>query len=139
MSNIRLRAHTCHPRSGANPAYTAEELEYQLGATKARILISHAGSLPVALEAAQKAGVPHDRVVVFDEVPGVMNVTLHTLVEEGLAQPQAFVERRLAPGEGRRKLAFLSFSSGTTGRPKVKLRLTYRTTKFGARALTRCI
>ncbi|KAI1786898.1 amp dependent CoA ligase [Ganoderma leucocontextum] len=104
--------------SGANPAYTADELEYQLEATRARILISHAGSLPVALVAAQKAGIPHDRVVVFDEIPGSKNVTVHTLVEEGLAQPQAFVERRLAPGEGRRKLAFLSFSSGTTGRPK---------------------
>ncbi|TBU63558.1 amp dependent CoA ligase [Dichomitus squalens] len=104
--------------SGANPAYTAEELEYQLGVTKARVLISHAGSLPVALAAAHKAGVPFDRVVVFDEVPGAKNVTVHQLVDEGLSQPQAFIEPRLAPGEGRKKLAFLSFSSGTTGRPK---------------------
>lgn len=123
--------------SGANPAYTAEELEYQLKAAKARILISHAASLPVALVAAQKARIPHDHVIVFDEVSGARNVTLHTLVEEGLAQPQAFVERRLAPGEGKKKLAFLSFSSGTTGRPKVKLRLTSKVRGHDAGMLTR--
>ena len=132
------RSDTHHPSSGANPAYTAEELEYQLGATKARVLISHAGSLSVALAAAQKAGIPHDRVVLFDEIQGTTNVTVDTLVEEGLAQPQAFVERRLAPGEGKKKLAFLSFSSGTTGRPKVKLRLTCRNAGDGAKVLTQC-
>ena len=87
--------------------------------TKARVLLSHPGSLPVALAAAQKAGIPHDRVVVLDPVPGAQNVSLQELIDEGLAQPQAFVEPRLAPGEGKTKLAFLSFSSGTTGRPKV--------------------
>ena len=117
----RVTSHLANANRGANPAYTAEELEYQLGATKARVLISHPGSLPIALEAAQKAGIAHDRVVVFDETPGVKNVTLDALIKEGLSQPQAFVEPRLAPGEGRTKLAFLSFSSGTTGRPKVCL------------------
>lgn len=29
-----------------------------------------------------------------------------------------FVEKRLAPGEAKKKLAFLCFSSGTTGKPK---------------------
>ncbi|RDX52610.1 amp dependent CoA ligase [Lentinus brumalis] len=104
--------------SGANPAYTAEELEYQLSATKARVLITHPGSLSVALAAAKKAGIPPERVVVFDAAEGANNTTIHELVEEGLAQPQRYVERRLAPGEGKKKLAFLSFSSGTTGRPK---------------------
>ena len=114
-----------HPtsHSGANPAYTADELEYQLGVTKARVLLSHPGSLPVALAAAKKAGVPSERVIVFDAVEGANNTTVHTLIEEGLAQPQQFVERRLAPGEGKKKLAFLSFSSGTTGRPKVRAHL----------------
>ena len=84
------------------------------------MLIAHASSLPVALAAAKKAGVPSERVIVFDAVEGANNTTVHTLIEEGLAQPQQFVERRLAPGEGKKKLAFLSFSSGTTGRPKVR-------------------
>ena len=89
------------------------------------MLVSHAGSLPVALAAAQRAGIPQDRIVVFDseEAKGVKHSTVQTLVEEGLARPQAFVDRRLAPGEGKRKLAFLSFSSGTTGKPKVWISL----------------
>ena len=106
---------------GANPAYTADELEYQLTATKARVLIAHPGSLPVALVAARASGIPPERVVVFNPVGDAKNakLTVDALIEEGLAHPQAFVEPRLAPGGGKKKLAFLSFSSGTTGRPKV--------------------
>ena len=84
------------------------------------VVVTGAVSLPVALAAAKKAGVPSERVIVFDAVEGANNTTVHTLIEEGLAQPQQFVERRLAPGEGKKKLAFLSFSSGTKGRPKVR-------------------
>ncbi|KAI0325517.1 amp dependent CoA ligase [Cubamyces sp. BRFM 1775] len=104
--------------TGANPAYTADELVYQLTTTKARVLVAHPGSLPTALEAAHKAGLPANRVVVFESVPGANNTTAEELVVQGLEHTQQFVERRLRPGEGKRKLAFLSFSSGTTGRPK---------------------
>lgn len=48
-------------------------------------------------------------------------ISLDELVSEGLSSPASFEEIRLAPGEGKSKLAFLSFSSGTTGRPKVHL------------------
>ena len=86
-------------------------------------LVAHSTSLPIALVAAKKAGVPNVRVVVFDAVEGVNLTTVDALVEEGLPQPQQFVERQLAPAEGKKKLAFLSFSSGTTGRPKVRAQL----------------
>ncbi|KAI0657465.1 amp dependent CoA ligase [Cubamyces menziesii] len=110
--------------TGANPTYTADELTYQLSATKARVLIAHPAALSVALEAARGAGIPAERVVLFNDDAGVAeprargHVTIEQLVAEGLEQTQRFVERRLGPGEGKRKLAFLSFSSGTTGRPK---------------------
>ncbi|OJT02330.1 4-coumarate--CoA ligase-like 7 [Trametes pubescens] len=120
---LKLRWNINYPVAicGANPAYTADELLYQLTATKARVLIAHPGSLPVALEAARGARIPLDRVVVFDAVHGASNTTVHELIAEGLEHTQQFVERRLQPGEGKRKLAFLSFSSGTTGRPKTTL------------------
>ncbi|KAI8989132.1 amp dependent CoA ligase [Trametes punicea] len=104
--------------TGANPAYTADELLYQLTATGARLLIAHPGSLPIALEAARGAALPPERVVVFDAVPGANITTVHTLIAQGLEHTQRFAEPRLQPGESKRKLAFLSFSSGTTGRPK---------------------
>jgi 4-coumarate--CoA ligase len=45
--------------------------------------------------------------------------TVQNVIDEGLASTSTFQERVLQPGEGKTKVAFLSFSSGTTGRPKV--------------------
>ncbi|KAI0672316.1 amp dependent CoA ligase [Trametes maxima] len=111
--------------TGANPAYTADELEYQLAATKTCVLIAHPGSLVIALEAARRAGLPAERVAVFDAPPAPESAgtssnfaSVDALIAQGLEHTQRFVERKLQPGEGKRKLAFLSFSSGTTGRPK---------------------
>ena len=114
---------------GANPAYTAGELQYQLEATKAKLLITSNLSYPVAIAAAKAVGLPLDRVVLFDPLENTASslythATLHELVKEGLEKPQCFTERKLKHGEGKTKLAFLSFSSGTTGKPKV-LRVSY--------------
>jgi len=76
----------------------------------------------VGLEAARAAGLPSDRIIVLDAQADASSTSLYptisSLVDEGLAQQTTFVERRLKPGEGKTKLAFLSFSSGTTGKPK---------------------
>lgn len=110
--------------SGANPAYTAGELQYQLEATKAKLLITSNLSYPVAIAAAMSVGLPLDHIVLFDPLENAASssynhATLHELVKEGLGKPQGFTERKLERGEGKTKLAFLSFSSGTTGKPKV--------------------
>lgn len=108
--------------TGANPAYTHEELTYQLTSSKARIIIAHPNSLQVALVAAKNAGIPPDRIIPLDTVhgprSGIVVPDLHELIVYGLAHQPHFVERTLKPGEGRTKIAFLSYSSGTTGKPK---------------------
>jgi acyl-CoA synthetase (AMP-forming)/AMP-acid ligase II len=108
--------------SGANPSYTSEELAYQLSTTKASVLIAHPGVLQAAVAAAQQAGLPLDRIVPLDTVHTLRSSPvapdLHELIAYGLARQPNFVERRLRPGEGKTKIAFLSFSSGTTGKPK---------------------
>ncbi|KAG9315614.1 hypothetical protein JVU11DRAFT_3256 [Chiua virens] len=104
--------------SGANPAYTASELLHQLELSKATLVICGSGSLNTAVSAARQAGLQESRVVVFDEVPGGAHVSVEALVQEGLRMKQCFVEPRLKPGEAKTKLAFLNFSSGTTGKPK---------------------
>ena len=83
-------------------------------------------ALPVALAAAEKTGIPHTRIAVFDipnlpprDAKKVPFATVGELIHTGLASPPAFEERRLSTGEATRKPAFLCFSSGTTGRPKV--------------------
>ncbi|KAH9081565.1 amp dependent CoA ligase [Lactarius deliciosus] len=108
--------------TGANPGYTHEELTHQITTAKASILIAHPDSLKVALLAAQNAGIPPDRVIPLDTIhgprPSTIAPDLHELITYGLAHQPYFVERALQPGEGRTKIAFLSFSSGTTGKPK---------------------
>ncbi|KAF7365396.1 Phenylacetyl-CoA ligase [Mycena venus] len=105
--------------SPANPDFGRKELEYQLKATKATLIIIHPDALETATSAAQTLGLSLDRILVFD-VQGASTgkfVTVDHLVKRGL-QLKAFSERKLGPGEGKTKLAFLSFSSGTTGTPK---------------------
>lgn len=90
---------------------------------KAAVIITHPDSLNVALASAHAAGVPADRVILFD-VEGAdtaQRLTVQALVSQGLASAPNFTERKLAPGEGKTKVAFLNFSSGTTGRPKVSV------------------
>lgn len=76
----------------------------------------------MAVSAARSAGLSLERIILFDAVHDVISYphpSIHELVVEGLSSPQSFAERHLMPGEGKHKLAFLSFSSGTTGKAKV--------------------
>ncbi|KZT72456.1 acetyl-CoA synthetase-like protein [Daedalea quercina L-15889] len=109
--------------TAANPAYTADELVHSLTTTKSKLLVVHPWNLKVALEAAKIAKLPADRVLLLEALPATENAgarfaTVPQLVTEGAQTKQAFRERKLRKGEGKTKLAFLSFSSGTTGLPK---------------------
>ena len=92
-----------------------------LKTTKAKLLVVHPWNLSVALEAAKIAKLPSDRIVLLDQVPGkdgAKFTTVPQLVEAGAKAKNTYTERKLEKGEGKTKLAFLSFSSGTTGLPK---------------------
>ncbi|KAJ6575367.1 amp dependent CoA ligase [Mycena capillaripes] len=106
----------------ANPGYSADELLHQLNTTKAALLLVYADFLPTALSAAKIAGLPEDRIVVIEPSAASpfngKHETLSKLVSFGSSKPQNFQQRKLAPGEAKTKVAFYSFSSGTTGKPK---------------------
>ncbi|KIK04117.1 hypothetical protein K443DRAFT_93794 [Laccaria amethystina LaAM-08-1] len=110
--------------SGANPDFLANELLYQVRATRASMIIAHPESLRIALEVAETAGLPQDCVVLFNVESSMSTYskserdTIDDLVEYGLNMKTSFSEKRLDPGEAKTRLAFLSFSSGTTGQPK---------------------
>ncbi|KZS99949.1 amp dependent CoA ligase [Laetiporus sulphureus 93-53] len=101
----------------ANPAYTASELVHQLKITNARLILVHSAHYAVALEAARTVGIPEANIILVEGSTGKA-ATVPELIEEGARAPKAYEERRLAPGEAKTKLAFLNFSSGTTGLPK---------------------
>ena len=115
--------------SCANPSYTVDELVHQLRLTNALVVFSSPDSVDTALAAARQCGIPADHVVVMDskfsKVSDASKVisfpSVDDLIKEGLSRPASFIERKLEPGEAKTKLAFLSFSSGTTGKPKVLL------------------
>lgn len=107
--------------SGANPLFTPDELVYQMQATNASVVITHPESLSVALSASRATRLPAERIILFN-VDGASygaQTTVQNVIDEGLASTSTFQERVLQPGEGKTKVAFLNFSSGTTGKPKV--------------------
>ncbi|KAF2139184.1 uncharacterized protein K452DRAFT_360883 [Aplosporella prunicola CBS 121167] len=109
----------------ANAAYSAPEIEYQLKDSGAKCLFTCSTLLDTALEAAEKAGLPRNRIYLIDlpkEFTGGKATpqgfkTLDQLGLEGAQLPR-LEPVRLAPGEGRKRTAFLCYSSGTSGLPK---------------------
>lgn len=100
-----------------------DELHYLLTTVKPSLLLVHPLVLGTAQAAAKKAGLPADRVVVFEHLPNSIStsqLSFQSLVTEGLSKDRSFIEKRLARGESKTKIAFLCSSSGTTGRPKVR-------------------
>lgn len=83
--------------------------------------------LDVALEAARLYGLPDDRVVLLDAPDRTLGPvrnpptrdTVPDLINKGSNQPYCFVEPVFRAGEGKTRVALLSWSSGTTGTPKV--------------------
>ncbi|GES66499.1 acetyl-CoA synthetase-like protein [Aspergillus terreus] len=90
-----------------NPSYRAEELVHPLKDAKAKAIVTQRAQAPAALDAARRAGIPHDRVIILDELP-------QDLTDDGTAYgPHA--PPIVQPDQ---ELAFLVYSSGTTGLPK---------------------
>jgi len=92
-----------------------DELLHQLTTAKARLIITFSGFLKTALQAAKAAGLPDKAIVLLDGT-SKDRVSVTELVALGSKSPVSFKEPRLKPGEAKTKIAFLSFSSGTTGK-----------------------
>lgn len=110
--------------SAANAAYSAPELAHQLVDSRCKALFTCLPSLPSALEAAEKAGIPKSRVYIIDlpaEFTGSAKTpagfkTLEQFITEGCSLPP--VERaKWGPGQAAKQTAFLCYSSGTSGLP----------------------
>ncbi|KAK2749532.1 hypothetical protein FQN55_003229 [Onygenales sp. PD_40] len=108
-----------------NAASTADELTYQLQASKSSVLFTSAPVLETALEAAANCGIPRSRVFLLDMpqdvLGGLESPTEFTSVNQiihrgsGLGNLEPL---KWEKGQGAKQCAYLCFSSGTSGLPK---------------------
>jgi len=96
--------------SPANPAYTEDELLHQLCDSRATAIITIPELLPVAKAAGVRAGIPNDRIILYKgQQDGHKN--WKNLLSDNHAES---TRGKIKPGD----LAFLAYSSGTTGLAK---------------------
>ena len=106
--------------SGANPIYTVTEVVYQIENTGAAALFVHPDLLDTALSAAEKAGLPRERLFLFNDSPtpatkGVKD-WFSILGDDAAAERYAWP--KLDARQAKTTIATINYSSGTTGLPK---------------------
>lgn len=102
--------------SPANPTYTASELAHQIADTGSKIIVVHAAALAATQQACLQLGLTNVKLVGIGSCSNqdVKMVTPMTSVRIcGAANPNL-----LRPDVQTDDLAFLVYSSGTTGKPK---------------------
>lgn len=101
--------------SPANPTYTVEELTFQLQNSEAKALATQRALLPVARAAARKAGLPEDRIVLIGDERDSAGLFKHFTSIRNISGTVRFRRPRVDP---KNDVAYLVYSSGTTGLPK---------------------
>ncbi|KAF4334051.1 4-coumarate ligase-like 7 [Fusarium beomiforme] len=104
----------------ASSAHSASELEHQLRSSGAKALFTCAPLLSTALKAASAVGIP-DKHIFLLPLPNTPSEgrfkTIEDLISEGQNLPSLETPAWI-PGQGKRQVAYLCYSSGTSGLPK---------------------
>ncbi|KAI8095185.1 hypothetical protein BDF21DRAFT_405361 [Thamnidium elegans] len=99
----------------ANPLFTKFELQKMLTVSKAKYIIAHPINIDIALEAAEATGIPKSNVWSICADPANRVPDWRSMVVRGPEESDAI---KLTVEESKSTLAYLCFSSGTTGQPK---------------------
>lgn len=101
--------------SPANPGYSADELAFQLTNSGSKAIITTSDFLPTALKAAKKSNIPEDRVILLGNGRDPTHKVKHWTNIRKTSGAIRYRRRKMDPDKD---LAFLVYSSGTTGLPK---------------------
>ena len=101
--------------SPANPAYTVDELVYQLKDSGSSAIVTQKPLLQTALKAAKEAGISEDRIILIGDEKDASYKFKHFTSVRNLAGTSRYRRAKMDP---QKDIAFLPYSSGTTGRPK---------------------
>ena len=106
--------------TGANPIYTVNEVSYQMKVLDASVLFVHPSLLESGLKAAKEAGIPQNRIFLFDDVESKQIKGIEDW-RSMLGSDMDAEKWTWDPLEGKAAedtVACINFSSGTTGLPK---------------------
>ncbi|PVH90340.1 acetyl-CoA synthetase-like protein [Periconia macrospinosa] len=108
----------------ASAAYSARELEHQLRDSRSKAIFTCDSLLPIAIQAASAAGLSDDHVYLLEpsnqthgDSASHARKSVDELVLEGMNEPP-LEELCWETGQGARQVAYLCYSSGTSGPPK---------------------
>ena len=101
--------------SPANPGYTTDELAFQLKDAGAKGIVTQLPLLERALQAAKVVGIPEERVILMGDERDPQYRYKHFTSVKNLSGTSRYRKSKIDPAND---LAFLPYSSGTTGKPK---------------------
>nr|POE82670.1 putative 4-coumarate--coa ligase 1 [Quercus suber] len=109
----------CHFAGGivspANPGYTVEELAFQLKNSGAAALVTQLAHVKIAAAACKNVGIPEERIILIGDAKDSSAYFKHFTSIRNISGATRYRRTKVDPVKD---LAFLVYSSGTTGHPK---------------------